>query len=580
MAYVRQVPQNIMTVELKIFDFMTLKQFGISVALVIISFLIYFIFSAFSPWNIIIPAVILIVGGIVLFVPFNGEPFQEFVSNYLESMVSPQRRLWHKKGIILKTAADKARIYQYGADAIGSVPLGQNMSLVQNNDMQTQEQSMLDQAEKEFLKAEVKIEESPTSSQHNSYTPPTNKSPTNANVMMNSNSTNAVQENRANISQKTLFNSVKISNNNPNNNNNSNNASQTVSPGNTMIQAPQKSTHEFIDDAAVKNYIFGSVEDYEDKPIENALVYLKNPNDLNTIEFIYTNEAGEFKTNYEYPKGHYVLQVVYNDAEFNTITIEHTPIDPQPIYIHPSDYDQYKLQQSQKNTEVSNEVKKLAEDGVFTGNYDASLFSFGSDYDESLNSYNVSNVQQTPPSTTNNDAYNNEPDDVQHNVQHITTRQEKPNTARTSVYNYNTNNLFEEFNSQRIVNDYKDISSNASNAPHTLNQQQNIRYFDFNAMPNINLAIDPSLLNVPNTLNGIIVGPNKQGIAGIVIQVFDKNGHLVTSTITDHNGIFHSFSSLPNGDYVMYLSKNNQLLVAFNLKTSGSKIPPKIIQFV
>ncbi len=222
----------------------------------------------------------------------------------------------------------------------------------------------------------------------------------------------------------------------------------------------------------------------------------------------------------------------------------------------------------------------MAEDGVFTGNYDASLFSFGSDYDESLNSYNVSNVQQTPPSTTNNDAYNNEPDDLQHNVQHITTQQEKPNTARTSVYNYNTNNLFEEFNSQRIVNDYKDISSNASNAPHTLNQQQNIRYFDFNAMPNINLAIDPSLLNVPNTLNGIIVGPNKQGIAGIVIQVFDKNGHLVTSTITDHNGIFHSFSSLPNGDYVMYLSKNNQLLVAFNLKTSGSKIPPKIIQFV
>ncbi len=576
MVYVRQVPQNIMTVELKIFDFMTLKQFGISVALIIISFLIYFIFGAFSPWNIIIPAVIIVVGGVVLFVPFNGEPFQEFISNYLEAVVSPQRRIWHKKGIILKTAADKARIYQYGKDMIGSVPLGRNMQLVQNNDLQTQEQSLLDRAEEEFLSTEIQVDEPLRSLRSNNYTPPVQKNPTKANTIMANDGTNLRQENRVNISQKTLFNSVKISNNNPGN------QSNTANIGNTSIQAQQRSMRETIDDAAIKNYIFGSVEDYEDRPVENALVSLKRLNDTNVIEFIYTNEAGEFKTNSEYPKGSYVLQVVHNGTEFNTITIEHNPIDPQPVYIHPSDYDEYKLQQMQKRNEMSNEIKQLAEDGVFAGNYDASLFSFGSDYDDLMTSDGVSNTQQE-----NNDAsaHANCANRLDQNTQPAGTPQLKSDISHTSTLQYSTTN--DEINGstyhRMLGQDGKDMLFNAQNrSTHTANHGQNnvIHYFDFNAMPDVNLPIDPSLVNIPNALNGIIVGPGKHGVPGVLIQVFDKSGQLITSTISDHNGMFHSFSSLSNGDYVMYFSKNNQLLAAFHLRALGSRIPPKIIQFV
>lgn len=565
MAYVRQVPQNIMTVELKIFDFMTLKQFGISVTLILISFLIYFIFSAFSPWNIVIPALIVIVGAIVMFVPFNGEPFQEFISNYLEAMISPQRRIWHKKGIILKTAADKARIYQYGTEGVASRPLISNMQLAQDQQQQSPEQSMLDKAESEFLQnsANVNIDQ-PVQIQNGSYTPPMQKNLASNSNVVRGGGNHSLHENQANISKKTLFNSVNVSANNQN---------TVSSPSTTQVASNLQQKHQnqrLNDEAAVKNYIFGSIEDYDNKPVSNAVVYIKRSDDQNVLEFLYTNDAGEFKTNYEYEKGSYVIQVVFDDSIFNTVTIEHEPIDPHPVLIHPVDYEQYQLNKAKEESSLSKEVHMLAENGVFAGNYDASLFSLGSEYEES-NSFTTSNQKSV---SINRDT------DIDIDRQNNLPQGPAARTFSSGGYYNAANNLFDEFNSHRVVNNYKDTTSNTPPSTNTSNPPlQNLHYFDFNKMPNVNLALDPSV-NLPNSINGIIVGPNKQGLAGILIQVFDKNGGLVTSTITDANGVFHSFSPLPNGDYVLYLSKNNQFLVAFTLKTFGSIIPPKLIQFI
>ncbi len=110
----RPVPQNIMSVEFKLFEFMTVKQFLIGFAVVVFCIVLFILIG--GVWGLIIPLFVLMVAGIILFVPFNGEPFQVFVGSFLEAIISPQRRIWHKKGIVVKSAMRRARAYQYGND--------------------------------------------------------------------------------------------------------------------------------------------------------------------------------------------------------------------------------------------------------------------------------------------------------------------------------------------------------------------------------------------------------------------------------------------------------------------------------
>lgn len=96
------VPGNIMSVEFKLFDFMTLKQF---LYLVVSSFLSYVLFT-FLPDSIfkwLIPFIITTFGIIVAFVKFNGEPFEVYTTNFLLGIIEPQRRVWSKTPIVKKT---------------------------------------------------------------------------------------------------------------------------------------------------------------------------------------------------------------------------------------------------------------------------------------------------------------------------------------------------------------------------------------------------------------------------------------------------------------------------------------------
>ncbi len=149
MAYgTRPVPQNIMSVEFKLFDFMTLKQFIYGFVLVLISGALFYFIQ--GPWRIVLPLFLMIGGIVVIFVPFNGEPFSEFISSYLEALILPQRRVWHRKGFIVKTAMQKARMYRYGDEAENE---GENsFKYLENASQQkTEVQTALDTEEQKFL---------------------------------------------------------------------------------------------------------------------------------------------------------------------------------------------------------------------------------------------------------------------------------------------------------------------------------------------------------------------------------------------------------------------------------------------
>jgi hypothetical protein len=434
MAYgARPVPQNIMSVEFKIFDFMTLKQFGISVALLIFAFLLFYILPA--PWNIVIPLLIIVFGGIIIFVPFNGEPFQDFLSSYMEAMISPQRRVWHKKGIIVKSAAEKAQFYRYGNDPVSADKSNFNMPLQdqRNNDpilikLEDEEKKFMQQKDDDAVLGTNKTQNlqqvnyiqtniSPKSIK-NSYQLPQEQSQNNfishGSVMNSQNqSVNQQQSQNVSISNESQNSNLQLNSQATNiqsNPQNSQNFSATANipqsiqephknqPTNfTQTIAPQNTT-ERDESSIVKNYIFGSVEKAPDKPAVNAIVTVFDSNNRN-LEFITTNVSGEFKTSYEYEAGNYRLNVNYDGKELNDINIIHEPIDPAPVIITPKE-DQY-FNQDQNTQEVSTQVDQR-NDGVFDGAYDAGMFNLGHDYleqryDEVIqNQRNQNQISQEP----------------------------------------------------------------------------------------------------------------------------------------------------------------------------------------
>ena len=101
-SHTHVVPGNIMSVEFKLFDVMTLKQF---LYLVVCAFLSY-LFITILPDNFIkwiLPAVIMMAGIVVAFVQFNGESFEIYTTNFILGVIQPQRRVWSKIPVVKKT---------------------------------------------------------------------------------------------------------------------------------------------------------------------------------------------------------------------------------------------------------------------------------------------------------------------------------------------------------------------------------------------------------------------------------------------------------------------------------------------
>jgi len=584
MAYgVRQVPQNIMSVEFKIFDFMTLKQFGISVVLLLVCFALFSFLP--TPWSIVIPLFIIIIGGIVLFVPFNGEPFQEFISSYMEAMISPQRRIWHKKGIVLKSAAEKAKYYRYGNDGPDTEKIS-NFTFFDRFTKKTAEQDKLDKDEEKFLESKDTTK---------GYKPPVKHTVGNPNI----------ENNGTVVSQKSIHNTADISNiithqnNQPSHNSmpttQSNRIQPIVSPQPNFIKQEYNTqpaaTHQpqltpEQEETAVRNFIFGSVEGYEEKPIARAALILKNEKD-ETLEVFYTNSIGEFKSNYEYIAGKYKIFVNADAKDFNEVVIDHNPIDPVPILILPRDYKQ-KLVQKQEEDVMA--VTDSTDDEIFTGAYDSNIFNLGQGYLEEQPSQVQSPSPVNPPIQSQQDINYLASETPEANIG--ASNQTIPVTSpsadlinKSSTYSHNAGNMFDQMMNNRMTNDYgaTQQSSVSNDIQHTAASHQKIvndvDFLDFNSMANAAVPFEQNLVSLPNTINGILVDPNGYGLAEALIRIYDQNGVLITSMNSDNTGRFYTYSPLPNNNYIIYISKNNQNLVGFNVNLNGNIIPPKIISF-
>lgn len=581
MAYgVRQVPQNIMSVEFKLFDFMTLKQFGISVAILIVCFALFSLLP--TPWNIVIPIFLILIGGIVIFVPFNGEPFQEFLSSYLEAMISSQRRIWHKKGIVLESAAEKARFYRYGNDPL---PDSENrFKFVDQNTTQVgSEHTKLDDAEEKFLTTpENPTEYKPPAHTKQIYHSGTGHTGTNISQSSIHNSTNLSHFSKSTQPE----NSVSTTQTDPTSNTQAtylqNDSASQTSPQSNRETPRQNHIVTDEDEFAVRNFIFGSVQDWNEKPIRDAAIIVKQ-NGKN-LEIVNSNDLGEFKTAYEYKAGTYELYVNVDSKEFNSIEINHDPVDPIPVSIYPAgDRPQQETEQSTVALE-----QNTGESEVFQGNYDAKIFDLGQDYLQpqiNIQQPVVAQSQLEPTQEQNPTSLQTESSLNQdmNSATSIPITASQRNEFSQSTYSTQAGNMFDQMSGGRMptVSDFHtnvstDIQDTPQSSPQPQSQQQ---LYSYNSLPNANLPFEQNLTAVPNTLNGVLVDPNGYGIPSAELQVSDSNGNIVTSTRTDQNGKFYTYSPIPNGNFTLKIMHNNVNIGLFSVNFDGKVVPPKFISF-
>lgn len=147
----RQVPQNILNVEFKLFDMLTVRQFLIGFVLLVVAGLFFFLGGGLF-FKIIVPFCIIFGGAIVLFVPFNGEPFSTFLSSYMEAMISSQRMVWNKKGIVVKSAFQAMDDFRYGNDPDED---NNRFKFTNKEKILPKRETELDEKEEQFLERDI-----------------------------------------------------------------------------------------------------------------------------------------------------------------------------------------------------------------------------------------------------------------------------------------------------------------------------------------------------------------------------------------------------------------------------------------
>ncbi|MCX8035267.1 MAG: PrgI family protein [Candidatus Dojkabacteria bacterium] len=640
---VRPVPQNIMQVELKLFDLFTVKQF---ITAAIVGFICIGLFLLLpSPYNIYIPLVIGIIAIIVIFVPFNGEPFEVFVSNYLEAMVSPQRRVWHKKGFYLKSAAEKARIFQYGYDPLEGKD--EEFLLQQQNNANAQPTN-LDVAEQQFLQTQVNIN-------------------------------NMTVQNSSNINSSSIFNNVNL-----------NNLASQSQPN--LAQKPKvkyitKENKQNENDVEVKSYIIGTVEDNEARPVKDAVVLLIKDNV--ELEEMNTGSSGDFQTKLEYPKGKYHIEVYQRSKLFNQLEIEYDPVDPVPINIFPADHEEY-LERKRKEAEEKAQKQNINSD-VFDGEYDPSLFKIESSTSSSIkpnlnfssnepasgknnlpvhtnsmfdklvdisinnassatvlsaqhkfdamkpktsddtlvdivisqeqnaNQNNItSNISQNTQNSQQTNAISNNVQDQSSQPEYLKTENSYKNeetninlvspgiqsnnsstlnTSQNVQQNVQTqtisdNNVYIQVQPNSQANQNHSVSTNNLTTSQTTNQRyqitpalrnqyiKDLQVYDFETLPvAINIPMESNLINIPNTINGVLCLLDGTPIAGADIVIRNQKNEIINKTKSDQYGVFYSYSSLNPGIYFINIYYMNKNIANFGVNIKNRVISPKLLIF-
>lgn len=637
MAYsARPVPQNIMNVEFKFFDFVTIRQFLTSFGLLVLCAVLYFLLP--SPWKIIIPILCLILGGIIIYVPFNGEPFGSFISLYLEALILPQRRIWNKRGVVVKTAYRQAHKYQFGNDPTDDFNKFKFQSSTEQIKL-SPEQEKLDVEEDKFIHDQNTTN---SGNMNAKYSPPSNKQqPTQQKPLNNPNSTSVssrsiqtsvnlnqfpdkqepislVQEKQGQPEKPEIENSqtptepaqqietpqpeikqeetkpqvqiniptpqqptenheapqkeqeVIITNHVPNYISSETKAqdlpqdqpiteqktlSETIAQPSQAAEAqssvnveetikeikemsPPQVQKRDEDELALRNYIFGTVEDGKGGSVSGAAIVIKN-NDENQ-EVTYSKQNGDFQSVHEYKAGEYLLHVNVDSEEFNEVRIQHDPIDPIPVIIKP------KVVQSILPQPHEVEEQITTDPDVFSGNYDSRSFDLGNDYEELEVKLNKQPEEQTIHQEDN---------------------------FETNVLNNLDDNV-----PQDLIATREDTQLNLATQPDKLQSFDKHELINFSILDTAQAKMDSHLLNIPNTINGRIISATAQPLAGVLVNILDREKNIVKSIGTDMNGIFYSFTSLPDGFYYIELSKSGYEFPSFYINLQNSTQEPKDIK--
>lgn len=592
MAYTsKPVPQNIMSVEFKLFDILTVKQFIISFILVAISGVIFYFLD--GAWRVILPMMILGTGAVVLFVPFNGEPFQDFLGAFMEAIISPQRRIWNKKGIIVKSALKKARVFQFGndpkADETNNFKYADQTNIIKVGS----DKQILDQQEESFLKdpkAEA-MQFVPPKARVDNFQ---NNSSTNSNQIAGGSGQGTNPNSRINLNQFPQKPALAQGAN----------PSPPQSPVNVQIPAgvhlnnnaqaqgvsnqPTQSPKEDVDDIdiiiedtgrlsaaeestlQIKNYIFGNVEGENGNPVENAAVVLRQ--ESRNLEVMTTNAGGDFQSKNEYPEGMYSIFVNKDGFDFNEVSIKHNPANPEPVIVRPKVSTIKDAQHEKTQSVISNE-------GVFAGNYDEKVFDLGSDYENSMVAENTeSDFEKNAISQNLQPSFDNV--QTQSNIIEPLIPNNNTQTVDQNTYHPNIEVNLSPANNQQNINPVvqDQVIMQNQNTGYSYNSQDFISFTNLSPVDTNSFVLNPAFITIPSTLNGIILDKNNQGVGGAIIFVYNQRNELIRTLASDPQGIFYSYSSFGSGKYIIKIQRDGLSFPSYEVELTGLSIEPKVIR--
>lgn len=635
MAYgVRSVPQNIMSVEFKLFDFMTLRQFIMTFVIVIFSGL-FFVFLP-GAWKVVVPLFLIIIGGVVIFVPFNGEPFQEFLSSYMEALILPQRRVWHRKGVVVKTARERARMYRLGSDY--KTEDEENAFKFAQQQRQIPEQQTLDATEQKFIEDEAKASPKPVT-----YVQPTEKQNP---YPMNSNT------NGTNVSSRTVHASVDLDqlqkpqpiqqSNMPSGPSSQSQLGMSTQPVGQIVQpsvqsqipaqqpqqettpknqqlvnqpqpvfikqesqqpapaqplqtalqaelhqsaqelngmiAPKKDISKEEDEFAPKNYIFGNVEKNNDEPVKGAGIVIRKGDE--NLEVVYSTENGDFQSHYEYKAGQYILYVNVDSKEFNEIEVAHDPIDPMPVVIRPK----FSLAVAETEEFVDEDaIIKSFDNEIFDGTYDSKVFDLGPNYDEmeKIKALEKAKVRDELQSGFAN---------FEANVMESAKQPVQPAPpASIGIQSYeqavqnaftSSNPSLESPSNPELTAQQPYVAPVEVSPPISPSSSKMIQDIDFMYLPDSNIQFEDMFARIPNTINGVVADLNANFLQGVLINIIDSLGNVVRTVATDPSGKFYTFAPLNPGRYSVELMQTGHNFLRYSVNLTGNVINPKLIQTI
>lgn len=85
--------------------------------------------------------------------------------------------------------------------------------------------------------------------------------------------------------------------------------------------------------------------------------------------------------------------------------------------------------------------------------------------------------------------------------------------------------------------------------------------------------LKPQSTDRPNIVNGIVVDKEDNPVSGVSVEVKDSQGFPLRKTISDKNGLFTMSTPLPNGEYILDFEKVGKVFTDYKINLTGTVVP-------